>query len=73
MTAAWEGREAEVSFCEDLDASLEPRVLLAGTPVLLASVTDVRSDPAAFPWMLFGKIPVLQSREVEYDCTHVLK
>lgn len=43
-------------------------VQLAGMTVLLArdSVTDVHSDPAAFSWMLFGKLPGLQSSRIKH-------
>lgn len=39
VTAVWERREADVSFCEDLDISLAQCVWLTGMTVLLAGET----------------------------------
>lgn len=66
MIAGKGGREADVSFCEDLDVALRCVQLAGMAAAGWRLVADVHSDLAAFCWMLFGKIPGLQSRRIKY-------
>lgn len=72
VTAVWEGREADVSFCEDLNIPLVQCEKLTGMSVLLAGdlVTDVHPDPAAFPWMPLASFQVCSAGEL-YTCAEV--